>query len=305
MLRQTTGSVVCPNCGRLVGVRDAKCFQCGRPYPGLFGFAPWLNRLNHGFGFSGVVIVGCVLMYVVSILLDVQAAIGGTRGLLSILSPGSNEVFLLGLSGADPIFNYGRWWTVLSASWLHGGILHIGFNLYYLRFLVPQVSQVLGTGRTIVIYTAGSIGGFLGTSVMLYLVSVAQGIVPDFLLGLLKMAGMVGAYRTLGASAALCGLIGAIYAYGQKSGNRAAQQGVIRIALFLLLFGVLVPGVDNMAHIFGFVGGYIATRLLKPLEDETPVHMLAAGICLLLFVASIVLSVIHGLPIYRALEAAG
>ncbi|MCG8461151.1 MAG: rhomboid family intramembrane serine protease [Holophagales bacterium] len=289
MLRQNTGSVVCPNCGRLVGVRDAKCYQCGRPYPGLFGFAPWLNKLARDFGFAEVVIGGSVLMYVVSLALNPSAALE-MRGLLSIFSPGGAEIFLLGSSGAAPIFGYGRWWTVLSASWLHGGLIHIAFNLYWVRNLAPQLAEVLGTGRTILIYTAASITGFLGTSLMALLP------MPSFLRG---------AMFTLGASAAVCGLMGGILAYSRATGNRAAQSSVMQFGLFILIFGLVVPGIDNWAHIFGFLGGYGAAKLLRPLHDESPLHMLAGAVCLLLFAGAIVLSVVHGLPIYQGMKAGG
>ena len=46
-----------------------------------------------------------------------------------MMSPGNESLFVLGASGALPVFGYGRWWTVLSASWLHGSVLHIVFNM--------------------------------------------------------------------------------------------------------------------------------------------------------------------------------
>ncbi|MEM1181307.1 MAG: rhomboid family intramembrane serine protease, partial [Acidobacteriota bacterium] len=141
--RQTTGSVVCPNCGRLVGVLDEKCFNCGRAHPGLWGYAPAINRLSQNANFFDVVFYGCIAMYILSIALR-PSALAEARGILSIGSPGGAEVFLLGSSGAAPIFGEGRWWTILSAAWLHGGILHIGFNLYWLRSLGSQVSTILG-----------------------------------------------------------------------------------------------------------------------------------------------------------------
>ena len=54
--RRTTGSVVCPSCGSLVGVRDDKCYQCGRSNPGLWGYGPALRKLGADFGFVPVVI---------------------------------------------------------------------------------------------------------------------------------------------------------------------------------------------------------------------------------------------------------
>ena len=98
--RQTTGSVVCPGCGRLVGVRDAQCFNCGRRNPGLWGFAPVLQRIGLDFGFTELVLTTCVAMYAVTLLSDFQN-IGG--GGLAILSPSRRSLFLFGASGASPM----------------------------------------------------------------------------------------------------------------------------------------------------------------------------------------------------------
>ena len=53
--RKTEGSVVCPSCGSLVGVRDDKCYSCGRANPGLWGFAPAIRaaRPRHGVRAAG------------------------------------------------------------------------------------------------------------------------------------------------------------------------------------------------------------------------------------------------------------
>jgi len=50
--RRTTGSVVCPSCGSLVGVRDDKCYSCGRSNPGLWGFGPALRQIGINLGFA-------------------------------------------------------------------------------------------------------------------------------------------------------------------------------------------------------------------------------------------------------------
>src|SRR6185295_17521904 len=98
--RQTSGSVVCTSCGSLVGVRDDKCFNCGRRNPGLWGFAPLLRSLGNDLGFVQLVIWGNGALYLVSLLLS-GANIGlGGGNLLGILSPSGQSMFLLGASGA-------------------------------------------------------------------------------------------------------------------------------------------------------------------------------------------------------------
>src|SRR5215475_15462142 len=72
MLRQKWGSVVCPSCGNLVGVNDERCFTCGRWNPGLWGFAPALNRLGRDFGFTPLVLTACMVLYTFSLVADVS-----------------------------------------------------------------------------------------------------------------------------------------------------------------------------------------------------------------------------------------
>src|SRR5437773_8307965 len=66
--RKTTGSVVCPSCGSLVGVRDDKCYTCGRANPGLWGFAPMLRQLGVDLGFVPLVIGASSTLYVLTLL---------------------------------------------------------------------------------------------------------------------------------------------------------------------------------------------------------------------------------------------
>ena len=288
--RQTTGSVVCPNCGRLVGVRDEKCFNCGRVAPGLWGFTPALQAIARDVSFSDVVFGGCLLMYVVAAALRPSALLE-SFGFFSLLAPGFEESWLLGMSGAVPVFQQGRWWTVLSAAWLHGGLIHFAFNMYWIRNLGDEVVEILGLGRTLIVYTAGSVIGFAGTSVVFLLLGP-----QPFPFGLAFFQG--GAF-VLGASASLCGLVGGLYAYSQRGGSRWLEDYIKRFAFSILLIG-LIPGIDTWAHVFGFLGGYLVARAMRPLEDENVLHFAFGLLCLLAFAAAIVISVLHGLPLYRA-----
>jgi rhomboid protease GluP len=282
--RQTVGSTVCPSCGRLVGVRDAACFSCGARNPALFGFGPALRRLGGDFAFPNLLLAGCATLYVVSLLLSPGAL--QPRGLMSLLSPSWPALFLLGGSGAEPIFGYGRWWTVLSAGWLHGGLLHIGFNLMWVRDLAPAVAKLYGSGRLVLIYVAGGIGGFLLTSVVAY---YAPGL-PYFLHG-----GM----RTIGASAPLFGLFGALVCYSQRTGQSGLRRMVWTWVAIGVVFGVVVPGVDNWAHAGGFAAGWLVARGLDPLREERPGHVALALVALAASLLAIVASVITALPLVR------
>ncbi len=280
--RQTSGSVICTSCGVLVGVTDDRCYNCGRRNPGLWGFAPMLRALGHDMGFVPFVIGACIVLYVLTLVFS-QGSIG-TGGLFSFLAPSQRALFLFGASGAIPVFVADRWWTVLSAGWLHGGALHILFNMMWVRQLAPATADFYGPGRMVVIYTAGSIGGFA-------LSSFAGAYLPDLLF-------LRGGQFTVGASAPIFGLLGALVYYGRRAGSRIVGSEALSYALMLGVFGFLMPGVDNYAHGGGFAGGYLAAQLLDPLKPERVDHLVMAVVCLAASVLSIAASVLHGLQFF-------
>lgn len=291
-LRQNTGSVVCPSCGRLVGVRDKACFNCGRGYPGLFGFAPLLGRFGRSASFGELMFWSCGAIFLITVLLKPDG-IMGSGGFLSLLAPNTAVLRLFGASGLVPILQDGRWWTVLSAGFLHGGIIHIYFNLSGLRPLIAEVENVLGLGRTIIIYTVASVSGFALTSLVRLLTAIYVPWIDGTFFRFLAGAGL-----SVGASAAICGLVGALMAYGQRTGQFHMQRYARNSMIAVLIMGVLLPFIDNWAHLGGFAGGYLATRLMRPLEKESPAHLLGGLICLVLMAASLVASIVHGLKLY-------
>jgi rhomboid protease GluP len=216
----------------------------------------------------------CIVVYALSILVTGPAALGG--GLFSFLSPSVQALLFFGASGAYPVFDRGHWWTVLSAGWLHGGLLHIFFNVMWIRQLAPAVAEMYGPGRMVLVYVAGGVVGFTASS--------AMGLVP---VPLLQGAGL-----TVGASAPIFGLLGALVYYGRRAGASAVGAQAWNYAVILFIMGFVMRGVDNYAHAGGFLGGYLAGRLLDPLRPERVKHMLAAVICLALSVLSILASVV-------------
>jgi rhomboid protease GluP len=274
--------VLCTSCGVLVGVNDVTCYNCGRRNPWLWGFAHALRALGHDMGFVPFVVGACVVLYALTLLVTVYG--GGnllSGGLFGLLSPSTGAAFLFGSSGVVPVVGYGRWWTVLSAGWLHGSALHILFNMSVVRQMAPATADVYGPGRTIIIYTAGCVTGFL--------VSTLAG----FLLAGLPWPLSPGR-STLGASASIAGLIGAIMYYGNRGGSGMARSYASRYIFMLIIIGFF-PGIDNYAHAGGFGGGYLAARLLDPLKPERIDHIAIAVVCLAASLLSVVASVVHGL----------
>jgi rhomboid protease GluP len=276
--RQTEGSVVCPSCGRLVGVQDDRCYSCGRWNPGLWGFAPLLRRLGNDLGFVSLIIGACSVLYVLTLMLSGAGAFT-MNGLMEILAPTTLPVLQFGASGRVPVYGLGRWWTVLSAGWLHGGLLHIVFNMLWVRQLAPATADLYGAGRTVIIYTVAGACGFL--------LSSSAWLIPGF----------QGAGLTLGASASIFGLLGALVYYGRKGVSSAMTSQAISYAVVLFLFGFMMRGVDNWAHAGGFVGGYLTAAALRPMRPERQEHLVGGLVCLVLVALSIVASLLTPIPL--------
>jgi rhomboid protease GluP len=266
--------------------------NCGRWNPSLWGYAGAIRKLGRDFGFVKLVIGGCVVLYVLNfyftaIFPDPRPM---PRGPFSFLSPGYKSSFLFGASGVLPVFGFGRWWTFLSAGWLHGGLLHILFNMMWVRNLAPGTADIYGAGRMIIIYTISSVAGFI--------LSTLMGAYFYWLPWPLRGAAGI----TVGASAPIFGLLGALVYSSKRGASSMVGRQAWSFAVILFIFGLFFPGVDNYAHAGGFIGGYAVAKWLDPMKPERGDHLLIAVICLLLTAMSIIASVIYGIPLMPILD---
>ena len=275
--RKRTGSILCPSCGKLVGVNDEVCLNCGRKKPGMWGLSSVFRKIGRDLGFVEIVMVGTAFLYIAMLVVDPEGIRMGS--LLSIGSPSQDSLERFGAAGRIPVWVWHRWWTVLSAGWLHAGLLHIGFNLYWIRLLAPETAELYGAGRMAIIYTISSIVGFF--------VSSSVGIFLPF---------FNGSALTVGASAPILGLLGALVHYGRRTGSGTVGRQAWSYAIFMIAFGFLMRGVDNWAHLGGFAGGYLASMLVDPRKPESGNHLTLALVCILLTLASIVASLVIPIP---------
>jgi len=259
VFRKTSGSILCPSCGRLTNADARECLICGRRNPGMWGFAGPLRMLFRRRRFVDVVTVACIVFYVITLLLDPGGALRSRGGLTEILPTSTAAQLAAGATGAYP-WRMGAWWTLLTAIYLHGNLVHLVFNVISIRVLGPPVEEHYGPARTMVIFTAGGVVGFV-------------------------VSNYFGYQLTLGASGAVFGLLGAMVAYGQKRGGTFGammlrQWGLL--ALLLFINGIWMSGVNNVAHAGGFVGGLGAGFVLALAERraETGLDQLLAVACI-------------------------
>jgi len=231
--------MVCPSCRTLISTEETRCPYCGAYRPNLWGLGPVLNRFfGNQVDVLTLIPTACIALYVLSLLLDLRAALNVGGGLFSLLSPGQAPLLALGMTVSLPGYQ-APWWTVLTAVYLHGSLLHILFNVLWIRQLGPQVGEIYGPARYFIIFTAGGAFGFI-------------------------LSNALSGAPTIGASGAIFGLLAALIVYGRQKGGMAAMmtRQVWQWAIILFLFGFMMSGVNNWAHLGGFIGGWIASRIL-------------------------------------------
>ncbi len=273
-MTRTRNSLLCPNCRRLISRDERSCPYCGLSRP-----ASWWKSVGVSLGGGPERLVRFIVwlnigMYLLSLVL---APGGAARSInpLSFLSPSNGSLLLLGATGTYPIDRLDMWWSLLTANYLHGGIFHILFNMMAFWQIAPLVVQEYGASRMFVIYT---IGGVVGYIVSYY----------------------VGIPFTIGASAAVCALIGALLYYGWSRGGSYGQAMFRMVGgwvVGLFLFGLLVPGINNWAHGGGIAGGALLGMVLgyDERQKETVLHRTLGGICLVGTLAALAWVVVFAL----------
>lgn len=172
--------------------------------------------------------------------------------LLMTLAGGSENPEVLIQFGANfsPLIVQGEIWRLFTANFLHIGVLHLAFNSFALNALGQEAEALFGSPRFIVIYLLAGLSGSI------------------FSFGL-----HTGVALSAGASTAIFGLVGALISFFVRNRKHFGSVGgrrlnsYIGIAALNLFIGLSVPGIDNLGHIGGFLGGSILGWLLCPFYE--------------------------------------
>lgn len=250
-------AMLCPRCRKIIGSNEITCSWCGYSRTQAWYRKAWSSGVLDGEWLVKAIITANIVFFIVSLFLS-------SKGRPSVFpfgmfSPDRTSLLLLGATGTVPIERFGGYWTLLTANYLHGGLLHIFFNLMALRQIAPWVTHEYGPARMFIIYTLGGVGGFY-------------------------VSYLAGVPFTIGASAAICGLIGSLLYFGKSRGGAygsAVYREVSGWVVGLILFGLVFPGINNWAHGGGLFSGMLLGRLLgyEERRRETDIHRALAFIC--------------------------
>lgn len=134
----------------------------------------------------------------------------------------------------DMVIEQGQYYRLITSMFIHGGISHCAFNMTYLYAFGTKIEKIFGSVKFLILYF---IAGLCGSVASLYYTQSLS----------------------VGASGAIYGLIGAIFAYSRKYGTEEIGFSYITI-LSIIVFGIVMgyadPQIDNFAHIGGLIAGY-------------------------------------------------
>src|SRR3984893_5384456 len=238
---------LCPNCGSLVGINATRCHNCGT----RLRFSRAAGTGSLGGVFAGPAPVTTALLVANLLMFGVEwmaaAAQGGGGGLSILWGMGGETSYRLGMSAPYGIYVQHQWYRLITAMFLHGGLIHIGFNMMALMQLGPALEELYGSSRYFFLYFFTGAFGFL-------------------------ISSFTGR-NSLGASGGLLGLIGAMLAVTTKRGGaymRELRSRLISSVVLLFVLGFMGMGIDNKAHLAGLASGFVLGKIFA---DRQPMNV--------------------------------
>jgi rhomboid protease GluP len=199
-----------------------------------------------------VLLVINILMFGVSVVATLQAGKGGGLSLLWALD--GEALYRLGALWKPAILS-GEFYRLVTAMFLHAGLIHIGFNMMVLMDIGPVVEEVYGSARFLFLYTTTGIAGFILSAFTPFRPHPALGI---------------------GASGAILGLVGLMIAITTRRGGSAMQalrSRLISWVVSIFVFGFIMSGVDNWAHGGGLLSGFLLGKVIADREPMNPAEL--------------------------------
>lgn len=168
---------------------------------------------------------------------------------VDVIDPSGQDVVTWG-ANYGPLTRGGEWWRLATSMFVHGGLMHLGVNMYSLYAVGRTVERIFGHAAYALLYLFAGLAGS-AASVLVH---------PDA--------------PSVGASGAIFGVVGALIAFLVRRRAllpvevlRPLWRALVVTVLFNVGFGFSVAGIDNAAHFGGLAGGFLAGLALVPAMD--------------------------------------
>lgn len=155
------------------------------------------------------------------------------------------------LGALEPYFviSQGQYWRLVTALFLHGGVVHLLFNLFALYVLGPPLEKAIGSARFCACYLIAGIGSSAGVV-------------------LLAFVGLINATQLVGASGSIMGIVGAwagfLFLNRHISLAKQRLNNILLIVLIQIAFDLSTPQVSMAAHMCGLMTGLVVGLILSP-----------------------------------------
>jgi membrane associated rhomboid family serine protease len=235
----------CPRCGHPASKDETRCASCGADLPSVAVLKAsrafeWLVPAGLPLG-TMAFLAACGALYFVTVKVSYDLVPEGKGG----FAPNGWVLLRYGANASWLETELGEWWRLVTAVFLHGGVIHIGFNALGIWVAGQAVEEYFGRARLVVVFLAtGTLGNLVSTAYHLQS--------GDPLLG-------------VGASGAVFGLIGCMVGHAARRRGATARELRARFVPWLiygLIAGFLMDGIDNAAHIGGLLSGLVFGALL-------------------------------------------
>ncbi len=252
--------VSCSNCGKAICPDCMTTTPVGMRCPDCAGKKQRVHTMRsmHVDPIATYVLIG------INVLLFLGSGGGGS---IVTGSGGSSQVFRdLALWG--PAIDLGHdYWRLVTAGFLHSGLLHIGFNMYILYWLGTMLEPSLGHVRFVALYFASLLAGSFGA---------------------LRLNPNAG---TVGASGAVFGLMGAAFVLQRARGIDPMQSGIGPVILFNLVLSFVIPNISIGGHLGGLVGGAAAAFAMERLASRRPGIAAPVAACVMVGAIAVVAAI--------------
>jgi rhomboid protease GluP len=250
---------MCPHCRAFITSSDRVCPYCGHEVGRRV-----VDRRDNSALIGGLIPAA---HFITALILLINIAMFAASCLQSnsIMEMDGQVLWTLGAKFGPSIWLNHEYWRLVTAGFLHGGLMHIGFNAWAIYVVGAQVEEVFGAPRYLVIYFASTVCGYI-------------------------LSARMNMGLSIGASAGIMGLIGAMIALGHAAGTPLGRS-IRNQYLFWLALNLawgLMPGsqIDNYAHIGGFAAGFglawFGGTQMRTTPSRETFWRIAAGACVLI-----------------------
>ena len=248
---------ICKACGKLMGTAT-HCPYCGAARNSMASNITYMKRTlsSPTTSYYKLILYATIGMYIIETLVGTFLF---KQGLINALMSGPKSGALVFLGASSPnLYEYGHWWVLFTATFLHGGLMHIGFNMFALAQIGPTIEKATTRTFFVLVYILGGAAGF-GLSA---------------LRGNLSVGGSAGLYGLIG-----CGIVISFILGNGK--DDPMFKVLIQWLIYGFVFALIIPNIDHSAHIGGLLSGlalgYLWTKVRRSIKFRNVIEKLAVA----------------------------